>query len=141
MVPRNGTAALTTQEDNLERKYSAHHAEDETANKGNDTVAVPVSAFAGLSFKETLRTFWKTTMFCVLALFLACSDGFQFQLPGNLVAQTSFIRKCLTYEYVSRSTKSTLTIQSNSVLFRLRLEWPSMLRPLLHGAVSTVPDT
>lgn len=91
-VPLHGTTALTVQEAELERKFSTQHAEVDAQGK-ETTVAVPVSAYVGLDFHSTLKTFWKTTMFCVLALFLACSDGFQFQLPGNLVAQTSFIGK------------------------------------------------
>ena len=56
-----------------------------------DAAAVPVSAYDHLSFKQTIRTFPKATLCCLLALFIASSDGFQFSLPGNLVAQTSFI--------------------------------------------------
>lgn len=30
---------------------------------------------------------------CFMALFVACSDGYQYSLPGNLVAEKSFIGK------------------------------------------------
>lgn len=77
--------------EDLDTKELAPHVEhlDKQDVGGN----VPVSAFAHLDFRQTLRLFWKSFMFAMMALFLACSDGFQFQLPGNLIAQTSFIRQ------------------------------------------------
>ena len=78
-------------QDHIDTKDSLHQIDH--LDKQDADITVPVSAFAHLDFKQTLRLFWKSFMYAMMALFLACSDGFQFQLPGNLIAQTSFIRE------------------------------------------------
>lgn len=44
----------------------------------------PISAYANLSSKESLRLFWKPTLFCFLAAYGACNDGFQISLMSQL---------------------------------------------------------
>jgi hypothetical protein len=72
----------------LEKRTSVEHHESESKFK-EDGVA-PVSAYADLGVKESLKTFKRTVVLALLALFIACSDGYQFSLPGNIIAQTSF---------------------------------------------------
>ena len=69
-------------------KVEVDHLED---SQGNATVLV--SAYADLGFLATLKTFKRTSAICFMALFTACSDGYQYSLPGNLVAEKSFIGK------------------------------------------------
>ncbi|RSH77861.1 uncharacterized protein EHS24_002927 [Apiotrichum porosum] len=80
----------------LERKTSITHDENPLDHKeapDADTISPPVSAFRHLTQGEVVRMFWKTTLFCQMALFIACADGFQYSLPGNLIAQTSFVEQ------------------------------------------------
>lgn len=75
----------------LERKPTLDHDEDVKLEETNALTEIPTTAWADLTIKEAVKTFRKTTIVCVAVLFIACSDGFQFSLPGNLVANTSFI--------------------------------------------------
>jgi hypothetical protein len=52
-----------------------------------------ISHWNSLSTLETLKVFRKTTFICILVGFNACSDGFQFALPGQIIANTGFIQK------------------------------------------------
>ena len=67
-------------------KVEVDHLETSLAD-----ATVLVSAYADLGFLATLKTFKRTATICFIALFTACSDGYQYSLPGNLVAEKSFI--------------------------------------------------
>lgn len=54
---------------------NTEHHEHEAAIAG-------AAAFANLSTLQTVRKFWKATMMCFLAALAACSDGYQYTLPG-----------------------------------------------------------
>lgn len=76
-----------------ESKVSYTHQENSHSSNSFPVGEIPVSHFVDHGFLATLRLFKKTAMICVLSLFIACSDGYQYTTPGNLVAQTSFIRE------------------------------------------------
>jgi len=82
----------------------SHHDGDEKSKvevdhleTANANAAVLVSAYADLGFLATLKTFKRTAAICFMALFTACSDGYQYSLPGNLVAEKSFIGEFRLY--------------------------------------------
>ena len=99
---------------------SLHADEDEKAKVEIDHVehdaapVAPVSAYADLGFLATLRTFRRTALMCVMALFTACSDGYQYSLPGNLVAEKSFIGESLCAAQQSEFATIYLTVDSRS---------------------------
>lgn len=44
------------------------------------------TAFVGLSRKQALLTFRKATLYCCLAAFGALFDGYQYSVPGSIIA-------------------------------------------------------
>lgn len=72
-------------DDDEKQKVEVEHLEHDAPG------LAPVSAYVDLGFLATLKTFRRTALLCVMALFTACSDGYQYSLPGNLVAEKSFI--------------------------------------------------
>jgi hypothetical protein len=45
-----------------------------------------VSPFQHLGIFDTLKTFRKASILCILTGFNACSDGYQLTMPGNVIA-------------------------------------------------------
>lgn len=50
-----------------------------------------MSADSDLSFWQTLRLYWKAMLICFGAGICAMGDGYQFKMPGNIVALRGFI--------------------------------------------------
>ncbi|KXJ90287.1 general substrate transporter [Microdochium bolleyi] len=48
--------------------------------------------YASLSRWATVRTFWKAMIFCMILNWAAMNDGFQQQVPGNVIPMPAFIR-------------------------------------------------
>ncbi|RSH93493.1 hypothetical protein EHS25_007849 [Saitozyma podzolica] len=49
------------------------------------------SKYAALNRKQTIKTFWKCIIFCMIANWAALNDGFQQQLPGNVIPLPGFV--------------------------------------------------
>ena len=50
--------------------------------------AHPVSEYSELNIKQTVRIFWKATIFCFLAAWAACNDGYAVAMPGLIVVSS-----------------------------------------------------
>lgn len=44
-----------------------------------------------MSFGQTLRVYWKPMLMCLGTAVCAMGDGYQFKMPGNIVALRGFI--------------------------------------------------
>lgn len=51
------------------------------------------TAFVGLSRLQSLRRFWRACFFCGVCVFGVLMDGFQYSLPGGVLANTGFIKQ------------------------------------------------
>ncbi|KAH7029489.1 general substrate transporter [Microdochium trichocladiopsis] len=83
----------------METKESAqpaveHHQGLEKAHEtGNvDNGEVLETRFAGLSRWASVRTFWKAILFCLILSWAALNDGFQQQVPGNVIPMPAFVK-------------------------------------------------
>lgn len=143
MSNRTPTEATAMTDDlQPERKMSIAHDEhpmDQKEAVDADATSPPVSAFRDLTQGEVVRTFWKTTLFCQMALFIACADGFQYTLPGNLIAQTSFVGRSL---FEDRTGMAQDSPPQNSLAARSWMaSLPSMPKTSLPGVASTLAPT
>ncbi|KAL1858280.1 hypothetical protein VTK73DRAFT_7864 [Phialemonium thermophilum] len=50
------------------------------------------SKYASLGRKATMKTFWRCMIFCMIANWAALNDGFQQQLPGNVIPMPAFVK-------------------------------------------------
>ncbi|KAJ1324624.1 MFS transporter SP family general alpha glucoside:H+ symporter [Microdochium nivale] len=70
-----------------------HHSPPNNAHGvGNvDHGEVLETRFAGLSRWASVRTFWKAILFCMILNWAALNDGFQQQVPGNVIPLPAFV--------------------------------------------------
>ncbi|WVQ67599.1 uncharacterized protein L199_005802 [Kwoniella botswanensis] len=66
---------------------------DKHIENTSDTVHSEVleTRFATLSKIQVVKVFWKSILFCGILLWSALNDGFQQQVPGNIIALPAFI--------------------------------------------------
>jgi hypothetical protein len=71
------------------------HDEIEQAKKTNFIIdnSVGLSKQHDLSFRATLVQFWKAMSICFGVGICAMGDGYQYKMPGNIVALPGFIRQ------------------------------------------------
>lgn len=88
--------ASTVQDEKANSRPNVEHIDslgrEEDEKPATDDV-IPVSPYSNLGIMETLKTFKKSAFLCLCVLFIACSDGYQYSLPGSLAAESSFIGK------------------------------------------------
>ncbi|THY41778.1 MFS general substrate transporter [Aureobasidium pullulans] len=73
-------------------------AKDETVtqyfeNADDSRGEVLETRYAGLGRWLTVRTFWKAMLFCLVLNWAALNDGFQQQVPGNVIPMQAFINQ------------------------------------------------
>lgn len=71
----------------LELAHIDHDIKEATEKDLSDLV----SPDADMSFSRTLRAHWKAMVYCVAVGICAMGDGYQFKMPGNIVALRGFI--------------------------------------------------
>ena len=80
-------------EDNihLEQIHTIDHDVDIKEAKLVSDNANEVSYDANMTFWRTLRVYWKPMLMCFGTGVCAMGDGYQFKMPGNIVALRGFI--------------------------------------------------
>ncbi|TIA60744.1 MFS general substrate transporter [Aureobasidium pullulans] len=73
-------------------------AKDETVtqyfeNADDSRGEVLETRYAGLGRWLTVKTFWKAMLFCLVLNWAALNDGFQQQVPGNVIPMQAFINQ------------------------------------------------
>lgn len=82
-----------------DEKIDLDHVERVGTNDRDDPVKVvtehsaDVSKYAHLTFGQTLRQFWRAMAISFGCGILAMGDGYQYKMPGNIVALEGFIRQ------------------------------------------------
>ncbi|KAI4849130.1 MFS general substrate transporter [Aureobasidium sp. EXF-8845] len=66
-----------------------HHFEHPDDSQGE----VLETRYAGLGRWLTVKTFWKAMLFCMVLNWAALNDGFQQQVPGNVIPMQAFINQ------------------------------------------------
>ncbi|WVW79024.1 hypothetical protein I302_100987 [Kwoniella bestiolae CBS 10118] len=70
--------------------FEIHHAEEHPEFGLRD--APLETKYADLSRPQIFRQFWKAILFCVIACWAGLNDGFQGQLPGNILPLQAFVK-------------------------------------------------
>ncbi|GFZ51067.1 hypothetical protein JCM24511_08825 [Saitozyma sp. JCM 24511] len=91
VVPNSQTQATSGDKADIEMaEYTGEHGAVDEVKAGN---VVPPSDFVNLNRLQTLRKFWKVTLFAFMVSFGATLDGFHQTIPGNIIANPGFIQQ------------------------------------------------
>jgi hypothetical protein len=76
-----------------DKPHPDYKEEIEEKDHVQDNTVQLVSADKYLSLWQTIKTYPRASFFSALAAFGAVSDGYQYNLPGNIIALPGFVRQ------------------------------------------------
>lgn len=120
----------------VDSKPDTHQIEvtnhDQDIKRADGDVAAIISDQENLDLWQTLKTYPKASLFCACAAVGAISDGYQFNMPGNIIANTGFIRQFgapnASGKYALNSTHVSLWGGTYTIAYIVSLiagTWPS----------------
>jgi hypothetical protein len=100
-------AHLETKPEELHLERLATTDDDQNDIKLVGDNANEASLDSNMSFGQTVRLYWKPLLMCLGTAICAMGDGYQFKMPGNIVALRGFVSST----YISSGESSVLTIK------------------------------